>query len=358
MTSTINPSCTDYAADWSTTTSIAALGDPVSTTKQPANSTSLLTVEKTPAGEGALWYYPAMGYNTFGSPIRLAATGWKDNDLIPVGDWAGQGHPGLWARDRATGTLKFITFTTGTASTDIVDPDFGDITTVTYPAATAIATTATATMQSGVTGAAWDRVGSDGDITGSGNPTLWGITAGGDLQTWTGHRTGTTSAPTYTFDVGPTTVLNTGAAADRWLMNKSTFNGTKAADTLGTNGATATGTVSWTTDNKNTADAASKLNGTFFKTAAPTVDTSRSYTVAAWVKADNLNGYQTYLTQNGNERGAYYLQYSPAFGTWAFVARVATTSTPPPTTPRTPPPRRRAVPGPTWSAPSTPPPTP
>ncbi|MEU9131814.1 LamG-like jellyroll fold domain-containing protein [Kitasatospora sp. NPDC048540] len=317
--STANPDCTGYAADWSATTSIAALGDPVSTTKQSPNRTGLLTVEKTPAGDGALWYYPAMNDNTFGSPIRLAATGWKDNDLIPVGDWAGQGHPGLWARDRGTGTVKAVTFTTGTASTDIVDPDFGDTTTVTYPAITAIATTAT--IKTGIAAASWDRVGSDGDLTGSGNPTLWGITSGGDIQIWNGHRTGTTDAPGYTFDNGPTTVLNTGAAADRWPLDKTTFDGTKATDTLGTNGATATGTVSWTTDHhKNTTDAATTLNGTSFKTAAPSVNTAGSYTVAAWVKPDNLTGYQTYVTQNGNERGAYYLQYSLAYGTWAFVS--------------------------------------
>ncbi|WP_371501138.1 hypothetical protein OG871_30100 [Kitasatospora sp. NBC_00374] len=324
--SAANPDCTGYAADWSTTTSIAAVGDPVSTTKQSPNRTGLLTVEATPAGDGALWFYPSMADNTFGSPIRLAAVGWKNHDLIPVGDWvgdpAGQSHPGLWARNRDTGDVKACTFTTGTASTDVIDPDFGEVTTVTYPAITAIA--ATTTIKTGITATTWDRIGSDGDLTGNGNPTLWGITASGDIQIWTGHRTGTTDAPGYTFDSGPTTVLNTKATPDRWLLNKATYTyaNSTAADTAGTNPATSTGTVTWTTDHKNTADAATNLNGTYFKTAAPTVDTSGSYTVAAWVKAGSITPgqYQTFVTQNGSERGAYYLQYSDAYKAWTFVA--------------------------------------
>ncbi|MFG3229566.1 hypothetical protein ACGF07_32950 [Kitasatospora sp. NPDC048194] len=49
------------------------------------------------------------------------------------GDWAGQGHLGLWARNQSTGDLCGYTFTTGT-----VTDDFGNSTS--YPTLTGVAT--------------------------------------------------------------------------------------------------------------------------------------------------------------------------------------------------------------------------
>ncbi|MFD0567969.1 LamG domain-containing protein [Kitasatospora gansuensis] len=80
------------------------------------------------------------------------------------------------------------------------------------------------------------------------------------------------------------------------------------------------GALSWTTDHKNTTDSAANLNGTYFKTAEPSLDTTKSYSVSAWVKLTNTDTFQTFVTQNGNQRGAYYLQYSKAYNAWAFVA--------------------------------------
>ncbi len=318
-----NPGCTTYTADWSTTLQIAAVGDPATTnldtSKKFLNRTGLLTVETAPGGEGALWFYPVIADGTFGTPVQVAATGWNNQDLISPGDWALQGHPGLWARNRSTGALTAYTFTTSTVT---IPPKFPKPA-VTYTALTTVATSTT--IGTGYTTTAWPRIGSDGDLTGSGAPTLWGITPAGDVQIWTGTRTGTPAAPGYTLAATPETVLNTTSVADRWPMTSSAYVAGQIKDSAGSNPATAasaTGpaTVTWTTDHKNTADGAANLTTTYFKTAAPSLNTAGSYTVAAWVKADNLNGYQTYVTQNGNERGAYYLQYSAAYGTWAFVS--------------------------------------
>ncbi|MFC8720078.1 hypothetical protein, partial [Kitasatospora sp. NPDC057198] len=206
--STANPDCTGYATTWSATRQIAALGDPASTDRGTANQnknrTGLFTTE-TAGTDAALWYYPAPGDNTLGSPIRLAASGWKDTDLISPGSWTTQSRPGLWARNRTTGTITAYTLTLGSATeTD----DFG--TTYTYPAITGLGSART--ISTGVTAAAWPRIGSDGDLTGNGSPSLWGITPQGTLQTWTGTRTGTTSDPGYSL-AGPSTAYALGGGA-------------------------------------------------------------------------------------------------------------------------------------------------
>ncbi|WP_405016966.1 hypothetical protein OHV05_07605 [Kitasatospora sp. NBC_00070] len=304
-----------FATDWSTTASIAALGDPSTTdlnaSKQFENRTGLLTVETNPAGDGALWYYPSIGDRTLGNPIKISPTGWKNVDLIPAGDWAGQGHPGIWARNRATQELWAYTFTLGT---DTVSDPFGGG--ISYPVITGIATSV---KTGAVDYDTWPRIGSDGDLTGSGSSTLWAITSAGDIQIWTGKRTGTTTAPTWQWLPGPTTVLTTQNGADQWLLSSASTVGSQASDSAGINKATGVGSLSWTTDHKNTANGAANLNGTYYKTEKSAVDTSRSYSVSAWVKLANTDNYETFVTQNGKDRGAYYLQYSKAYNAWSFV---------------------------------------
>ncbi|UKZ02571.1 ricin-type beta-trefoil lectin domain protein (plasmid) [Streptomyces viridifaciens] len=197
--------CTGYnATDWSTTLQIAASGDPsttnLDTSKKFLNRTGLFTVETSPDGTGALWFYPSIGNGLFGSPTKLAATGWKGWDLISPGDWAGQGHPGLWARNGGNGDLRGYTFNTGTVT---VSGPFGHSTN--YPTLTGIATDTK--IGYGVTTANWPIIGSDGDLTGIGSPTLWGMASGGVIQTFTGHST--TTDPYYTWTNGPTSVLST-----------------------------------------------------------------------------------------------------------------------------------------------------
>ncbi|WP_369185119.1 ricin-type beta-trefoil lectin domain protein [Streptomyces sp. Y1] len=198
--------CTGYnATDWSTTLQIAASGDPKSsnldTSKKFQNRTGLFTVESSPDGTGALWFYPSVGDALLGSPTKLAGTGWKGWDLISPGDWAGQGHPGLWARNQgSTGELRAYTFTLGTVT--VRDPFGGG---APFPTLTGIATDTR--IGWGVSASRWPAIGSDGDLTGSGSPTLWGMTANGVIQIWTGHST--TTDPYYTWTTGPDSVLST-----------------------------------------------------------------------------------------------------------------------------------------------------
>lgn len=69
------------------------------------------------------------------------------------------------------------------------------------------------------------------------------------------------------------------------------------------------------------AGAATALNGSsYLKTKqSPGIDTTRSYTVAAWAKINNTNGFRTIVSQTGNQRSPFYLQYSAANGRWSFT---------------------------------------
>ncbi|MFJ8432180.1 LamG-like jellyroll fold domain-containing protein [Kitasatospora sp. NPDC094019] len=49
------------------------------------------------------------------------------------------------------------------------------------------------------------------------------------------------------------------------------------------------------------------------------MDTGQSFTVAAWVKINDTNGYQTVVSQTGQERSPFYLQYAANLNRWAFT---------------------------------------
>lgn len=86
--------------------------------------------------------------------------------------------------------------------------------------------------------------------------------------------------------------------------------GDDATDTDGTlvNGPT------WTTGSPNspTPDSGLHFDGQddFVDAGAPVVDTAGNYTVTAWVRFDDLDGYQTVVSQNStNPASAFFLQY-------------------------------------------------
>ncbi|MCF6476486.1 hypothetical protein FAF44_50350 [Nonomuraea sp. MG754425] len=52
----------------------------------------------------------------------------------------------------------------------------------------------------------------------------------------------------------------------------------------------------------------------------PTVDTSKSFTVSAWVKLDRLDGdWRTAVSQSGSTISGFFLQYNPTRKKWNFV---------------------------------------
>lgn len=56
----------------------------------------------------------------------------------------------------------------------------------------------------------------------------------------------------------------------------------------------------------------------FVDTGAAILDTTGNYSVAAWVKLDDLNGFQTAVSQDGDRASAFFLQYSDADDRLAF----------------------------------------
>ncbi|WP_018348430.1 LamG-like jellyroll fold domain-containing protein [Longispora albida] len=63
------------------------------------------------------------------------------------------------------------------------------------------------------------------------------------------------------------------------------------------------------------------LNGTDAQhaTAQPIVDTRNSFSVAAWVRADETGTFRTFVSQCGTEHCAYYLQYNHLQDRWVFI---------------------------------------
>ncbi|WBP84601.1 LamG domain-containing protein [Kitasatospora cathayae] len=308
--------CTGYASDWSSVLEIAASGDPLHTDLNAGtfyDRTGLFTIETGPDGDGALWFYPAVGDGVLGSPTNLGYTGWKGWNLISPGDWSGQGHPGLWARNNWSGDVRGYNFNTGNIT---VTGKSGA--TATFPTFTGLVSNTL--IGCGVTGASYPLVGSDGDLTGSGHPTLWAITPSHDVRIWTGYPnspvTGSTCNPGYTW-TATNVVLNTGFGADRWQLTAASTNNGVATDTSGLSPATIYGNVGWTTGRNNTANGAAKFTSGsgYLRTSAPVVDTAQSYTVSAWVNLTSTpTADQTILAEGGTNHQAFYLWFNAEGG--------------------------------------------
>ncbi|MEU7191061.1 LamG-like jellyroll fold domain-containing protein, partial [Streptomyces sp. NPDC045369] len=63
-----------------------------------------------------------------------------------------------------------------------------------------------------------------------------------------------------------------------------------------------------------------RLNGTsgFAATAGPVVDTTKSFSVSAWVKLDNKNKNYTFLSQAGDHASGFQIYYSQHYDKWVF----------------------------------------
>ncbi len=70
-----------------------------------------------------------------------------------------------------------------------------------------------------------------------------------------------------------------------------------------------------------------KLNGTtaYAATAGPIVDTTKSFSVSAWVKLDAKDRNQTFLSQAGNRASGFQLYYSKNYDKWVFNRHTADT---------------------------------
>lgn len=110
----------------------------------------------------------------------------------------------------------------------------------------------------------------------------------------------------------------TAEAVGHWTLGDGI--GTTAADTgyPGGHTATLTGGASLNPGKYGTFDGSTG----YAATTAAAVDTTRPFTVSAWAKLANLNGYQTVVTQQGNQVGGFHLEFEnngSSGNNWAFV---------------------------------------
>ncbi|MGW3997990.1 LamG-like jellyroll fold domain-containing protein [Amycolatopsis sp. NPDC004772] len=88
--------------------------------------------------------------------------------------------------------------------------------------------------------------------------------------------------------------------------------GTVAEDVVGSHDATLVGGASWTAGKSGSA-LATNGSGQFADTGAALVNTEGSYSAAAWVRFNAVgDGFQTVVSQDGDDHSAFFLQYSGA----------------------------------------------
>lgn len=137
-----------------------------------------------------------------------------------------------------------------------------------------------------------------------------------------GNTVSATAAPSIGAYNGAGITASASSPGVYWRFDES--NGTTANDTSGhANPATLQAGASWTTSAQMGTGAVS-LNGTasgYVDAVSPVVDTSGSYTVAAWVKPGSLAGNQTYLSIDGAAISPFYLQMEG--GKYVFTVRSA-----------------------------------
>lgn len=343
--STSTTQCTGYAADWSTTLQITALGDitttALDTNKNFLNRTGLLTEETGADGNAGLWFYPVTSDRTLGPPTLLSATGWKGLDLISSGDWHADGHPGLMARNRANGAINGYTFTVDPAETiSTTDSWNTPITIGPFPALTSIS--ASTQLGTGITAAAYPTVGSEGDLTDTtGIPDLWAASTGGVINEWTGTTSDGTSTKPVTGLTAPQVLGYTTGTANQWLLDSTANPATPGTDTAGLNPVTSgTATYGPVNDTLATSKQAAAFNGTtnYLSTSTHALDATADYTVSAWVKLNAYGGAQIALSQATTNHSAFYLGYNAAYNGWIFqqtTSQSATTTYPTATAPAT-----------------------
>jgi Concanavalin A-like lectin/glucanases superfamily/Ricin-type beta-trefoil lectin domain len=131
----------------------------------------------------------------------------------------------------------------------------------------------------------------------------------------------------WTADGVVATATATVSPLDGWALADNT--GTTAADFLGTHPVTFTGAAGW--DDDPTRDTVMTDDGLTGYAAAGTgsgvLDTSKSFSVSAWVKLNSLSANQVFAGQSGSIMYTYQLYYSTTFG-WVFNRESANIATP------------------------------
>ncbi|MGV3581970.1 MAG: Ig-like domain-containing protein [Methylophilus sp.] len=119
------------------------------------------------------------------------------------------------------------------------------------------------------------------------------------------NETDLANVVTYVQQIGGEEIVK--SAQGTWKFDEGV--GTTVVDSSGNNHPLTLTNTTWVAGQFGQA---AKFNGTnaSAQTAGSNVDTSQSFSVSAWVKLDNLNGWQTIVNQDGANVSGFWLQYS------------------------------------------------
>lgn len=294
---------TDYdSTDWNVSQLIAPGNVFGNTDDYPA----VITVENK-----ELWIYQSDGGYHLKNPILLGDGDWTGQTLISAG--ALKGKPVLWTRDKASGKLYSypLTIDPATLVPALLHPAARTDLGLTLPSTTYPVVASPGDVNSPVQTGDANPGGPDGI------PDLYAVDTSGQLLEYNYRQSGVpTSPPTYAFGA-PVSLGSVTDTASHW-WNLAEGSGAATADSTGTLNATLAGGYSWTNDT--TRGNALTLNGStgYGSTTGPAVDTSKSFTVSAWVRLASLTANSTFLSQNGTTNNGFQLYYSSGVGAWAF----------------------------------------
>ncbi|RSS73350.1 ricin-type beta-trefoil lectin domain protein [Streptomyces sp. WAC06614] len=289
----------EYASNWSRVKQILAVGD-----ARPEDGVTpfndLLTIETDGTGSRLLLFQGTGATGTLADPIVLVLSnsGWEGLTLIAPGDATGDGLPDLWARDDNTGVIYQYANERGNPAA------LGDHTKRTQ-------------IGGGVKAVDQPVIGSSGDTSGDGVPDLWAKDSSHRLLTWNGIAE---NGKVVRFG-DQHTMGDARISSAQWKLNEGT--GTTAADLRGTNPLTLSATgATWADDTVagtpgKVLDLAGGAAGGIAAGTGPAVDTTRSFTVSTWAKADALGG--VVLSQPGTRSSGFILWPEGSDGTWRFA---------------------------------------
>jgi hypothetical protein len=292
--------CAGAGYDPSTPWNITQLIAPGNVYGNQQGHPAVITVEN-----GKLWIYQTNNGKHLTDPVLLGDGDWSGLTLIAPGNF--QGTPTLWARDNSTGAL--YTYSLALDSSGL-PPLLHASTHTTLPLTLSPST--------------YPTIASPGDLnspTGGpdGNPDLYAVDTHGELTEYPYVQSKVlVSPPQYVFSnpVSLGTVTNT--ATHGWTLDDGT--GTTTKDSIGTLDGTLSGAYSWATDTNR--GKVLNLTGTtgYAATSGPAVDTSKSFTVSAWVNLTSLTANSTFVSQSDSAGSAngFQLYYSSGKHAWAF----------------------------------------
>ena len=127
-----------------------------------------------------------------------------------------------------------------------------------------------------------------------------------------------------------TTSISTSPAIlkGRWSFDEGKGNTVTDSSGNGNNGTLRAG-ASWTAGKVGQyAVALTGGSNSFVTIPEPVVDTGQSFSVAAWVKLNTLDNWQTAVSIDGVNNSGFYLQWNKTLGTFAFSVVPADTQNP------------------------------